>query len=398
MPNYVDPYKPVFYAQEALIAIENALGMAKRVHRGYENERRSYGKGDTIQITKPGTFSTQAGGNGTIGDLNPTKVDIELTTWREVKFGLTDQEMAYTSDKIIADHIGPAAYALAAYVEADLAGLYKYVPWSYNLASTITSADLIGARKVLRDVAGNIIDTNLVHMGIDSTLEAAFLGLNLFSSVDAAGAAANQSLLGGSLGTRFGVEPFVQQGMTQHTSGTIISADGDVAGALAADAKERDTTISVSGFANGGGTETLAAGDSFVIAGNTQRYVVTEDTAMAGGANAAVPIYPAIVADADSGAVVTVEKKSGTVYSDAYYPNILFHKNAFALGMAPLPDYSNAGVGVQMFTVLDPQTGLSVRARTAYNDQYAKMVVTLDILYGIKCLDPNLAVIARRDA
>jgi len=86
------------------------------------------------------------------------------------------------------------------------------------------------------------------------------------------------------------------------------------------------------------------------------------------------------------------------VYSDAYYPNILFHKNAFALGMAPLPDYSNAGVGVQMFTVLDPQTGLSVRARTAYNDQYAKMVVTLDILYGIKCLDPNLAVIARRDA
>jgi len=395
MPNYVDPYKPVFYAQEALIAIENALGMAKRVHRGYENERRSYGKGDTIQITKPGTFSTQAGGNGAIGDLNPTKVDIELTTWREVKFGLSDQEMAYTSDKIIADHIGPAAYALAAYVEADLASLYKYVPWSYNLASTITSADLIGARKVLRDVAGNIIDTNLVHMGIDSTLEAAFLGLNLFSSVDAAGAAANQSLLGGSLGTRFGVEPFVQQGMTQHTSGTIISADTDVLGTLAAKADERDTTISISGL---NGTETFAAGDSLVIAGNTQRYVVTEATALADGANAAVPIYPAIVADADSGAVVTVEKKSGTVYSDAYYPNILFHKNAFALGMAPLPDYSNAGVGVQMFTVLDPQTGLSVRARTAYNDQYAKMVVTLDILYGIKCLDPNLAVIARRDA
>jgi hypothetical protein len=45
-----------------------------------------------------------------------------------------------------------------------------------------------------------------------------------------------------------------------------------------------------------------------------------------------------------------------------------------------------------MSTVTDDQTGLSIRSRMAYDDDNAKVKVTLDILYGVKTLEPNLAV------
>ena len=35
-PNTLGIYDPLFYAQEALIQLEKALGLAGRVHRGYD--------------------------------------------------------------------------------------------------------------------------------------------------------------------------------------------------------------------------------------------------------------------------------------------------------------------------------------------------------------------------
>jgi len=394
MVNYTDPYNPIFYAQEALIVLEDCLGMAGRIHRGYDEERKSAGKGDTIQISKPGTFSTQAGGTGTAADLNPTKIDITLGTWEEVKFGLTDKELAYTTEKIITDHISPAVYAIAHSIETDITDLYKDIPWSLDFAATPTIADIINTRKVLRDNAGTLIDQDMVHFGIDSTLEAAFLGMTLFHSAGVAGEKdSKEALRRGSLGTRFGVEHFVQQTLTNHASGTVVSATTDVLGALAADFDERDTTMNIGDLS---GVETLVAGDSFVIAGNTQRYVVTALATLTAGANAAVAIYPPAIVDYTSGAVVTFETKSVTNWADAYFANLMFHRNAFALAMAPLPEIGS-GAGANMAVIQDPRTGLSIRSRIAYDDTNAKVLVTLDALWGVKTLDPNLAVVGRRN-
>jgi len=394
MANYTTPYDPTFYAQEGLTVLDNALGMARRVYHGYDDERKSFELGSTIQIRKPGTLSTQAGGTGTASDLNPNYITIDLNTWREVKFGLTDQELAYTSEKIIQEHISPSMYALANYIETSLTGLYASVPWSYDLASSLTAADIINTRKVLRDNAGPLVDTDMVHFGIDSTLEAGFLNLGIFHGASTVGdnAAQQAAALRGHLGTRFGVEHFVQQTMSSHTSGTVISATTDVVGALAATAAIRATSISVSGLS---GTETLVAGDSFVITGNSQRYSVAANVTLSGGAGT-VTCYPALVQAYNSGTVVTFETISATNYADKYYYNIMFHRNAFAVAMAPLPETGN-GVGARIATVTDPRTGLSLRSRVAYNDTSAKVLVTLDVLYGVKCLDPNLAVIARRN-
>jgi len=393
MTNYIDPYNPIFYAQEALILLENALGMGVRIHRGYDAERSSVELGSTIEIKKPGTFTTQAGGNGTVNDINSEKTTITMDTWREVKFGLTDKELAYTSNKIITDHIAPAVYAIANYVETSLTDLYKYVPWSYDISATPGASDIVNARKVMRDNVGSLLDVAPVHFGIDSTLEAAFLNSTIFHSAGVAGDADNkEALRNGSLGVRFGVESFVQQTLTDHTSGTVISAKTDLLGALSADAAIRAETISV---ANLDGVETILAGDSFVIAGNTQRYVATATTTLSGGAGD-ISIFPPLKQAYSSGDVVTFETIGTTNFADRYFANIMFHKNAFALAMAPLPHIGD-GAGARMAVVQCPRTGLSVRSRLAYDDTNAKVIITLDVLYGVLCLDPNLAVVCRRN-
>ena len=61
MANVLGNYNPEFYAQEALIQLYKALGMAGRVHRGAEQERNGSGnsKGDTINLKRPTKFTAQ---------------------------------------------------------------------------------------------------------------------------------------------------------------------------------------------------------------------------------------------------------------------------------------------------------------------------------------------------
>jgi hypothetical protein len=106
MANNLGLYNPIFYAQEAILQLEKALGMAARVYRGYEEERKTFGRGDTISIKKPSTF-TASDAPSVAQDVNTDKVDLTLNFWREVKFKLTDRELALSSEQIIADHIRP---------------------------------------------------------------------------------------------------------------------------------------------------------------------------------------------------------------------------------------------------------------------------------------------------
>ncbi len=393
MANFTDPYNPIFYAQEALIILENALGMTRRIHRGYDSERKSSNRGDTIQIHQPGTFINQAGGTGTAADVAPTYIQMTLDNWREVKFGLTDQELAYTSEKIISDHIGPAVYSLANYIETQITNLYADVPWFLSTDETPDAQGIIDARKILRDNAGGLVDTDMIHYAVSSWMESKLLGLDLFHSAAVADKDAQIPRMKGSLGTRFGIEHFVQQTLASHTSGTVVSAGTDLLGALNAATAIRDTTINVDAF---DGVETFVHGDVLQITGDAQNYVVgSAGATLSGGANTAIPIYPAIKQVNAEDAVVTAETEA-TDYADAYDSNIMFHRNAFAIAMAPLPMIGD-GAGAKMAVITDPRTGLSIRSRVAYDDANANVLVTLDVLFGVKTLDPNLAVIVRRN-
>ena len=63
MSNTLGNYDPIFYAQEALIALNKALGMAGRVHRGYDPNPQQ--KGSVINITRPSVFEATEVNTGT---------------------------------------------------------------------------------------------------------------------------------------------------------------------------------------------------------------------------------------------------------------------------------------------------------------------------------------------
>ena len=378
MSNTLGNYDPIFYAQEALIALNKALGMAGRVHRGYDPNPQQ--KGSVINITRPSVFeatevNTTTG--GTTQAVTPENVSITLDTWKEVKFGLTDKELTFTKEKIITDHITPAAYALADAIDLSLVGLYKKIPWKEAISGTPVVADITGVRKALFN---NKVPMNDLHFMVDGNVEAGLLALTAFATADGSGQAGIDTQLRGSLGTRYGFEFFANQNTPAHLSGTMADTDG----ALNADAEAGAASIVVKSLTNG---HTLKTGDIIKITGDAQQYVVTADYTIADATT--VGIYPALAKKSLANAVVTVVLPSGTGATKNQC--LAFHRHAFALAMAPLSDMGGR-LGAQIATVADPVTNLSIRSRLWYEGNTSTVKVSLDALWGVAVLNPNLAV------
>lgn len=383
MTNTTSPYDPIFYAQEGLIQLEKALGMAGRVHRGYDKTPQQLGS--TIQIRRPGTFSAQSAPSSAQA-LNPESLTITLNQWKEVKFGLTDKELAYTGQQIIDEHIRPAAYALADAIDQALAALYYLVP--YTEAATIGSVavtDLINARKVLFNNRAPVNDTANMHGMVDGNFSAELLALAAFTQYNTGGDQALASLMRGAIGNgpRFGVNWFENQNTPTHSSGTCADVDGAIdngAGYAAG-----STTIHIDGVTSGG---TAKAGDIVTISGHTKKYAITTDVTFTSG-EADVVISPGLESAVVDDQVVALVLGAGSGGSNKGQ-QLVFHRNAFALAMAPLPTLPSS-LGARVETVTDPKTGLSLRARMYYDGDNSQVLVALDCLYGVKVLDERLA-------
>jgi hypothetical protein len=397
MANVLGNYNPTFFANEALIQLYKALGFAGRVHRGAEEERNGAGnsKGDTINLKRPTHFTaaTHVAGTGTTAqDVVGQNVQISLSSHEEVKFSLSDKELAYTSEQIIRDHIAPAAYALADKIDQDLHDLGDTVGPKAIVSGTVDSGYITGPRKVLRDNKTPM--GNDVHYLIDTQMEADFLDLGIFHEAQVTGQGGNtDALINGSLGRRFGVEVFTSQNADVSKSAlsstaTASAATGDVVGAVnnGAGYDANTSTIAVDGFT---GSETVQIGDTFTIAGDDTVYILTANTTFSTGAGN-LTFYPALRQSVADDAVVTFALLNA-VEESAYTRNLMFHRNAFALAFAPLP-MTGDGRGAEIDTVTDPASGLSVRARMYYDGDTATNYVALDVLYGMQVLDGQLAV------
>lgn len=398
MSNVLGNYNPEFFANEALIQLFKQLGMAGRVYRGAEAERNGAGnsKGDTINLRRPSHFTAQTHvpGTGTSSqDVVGQNVAITLDNHQEVKFALTDRELAYTSEQIISDHISPAAFALADKIDTDLYALQSKIGPKSTLTGSVSSSFITAPRKVLRN---NEAPTNDLHYMIDTGLEAAFLDLDIFSAANIAGQGNNeQALMRGTLGARFGVEVFASQNADVDqaaltSTATASAGTGDVAGAVVGDTAANVSTMSVDGFTL---VETVEAGDTFTIAGDPTVYILTAGTTWAAGAGT-ITFYPALRKNTADNAVVTFDLLSATQEAENYV-NLMFHRNAIALAFAPLP-MTGDGQGARIATVTDPVSGLSVRARMYYDGDTATNMVALDALYGLQVLDGQLGVRAIR--
>lgn len=385
MTNTLNLYDPLFYAQEAILQLHKALGLAGRVHRGYDKTPQQ--KGSTIMINIPSTFvatdvNTSTG--GTTQDLKPASTSVVLDQWKEVKFALTDKELTFTGEQIINDHITPAAYALADKIDQTLAGLYKGVPWKATMAgSTMAVADILALRKQLFDNKVPLNDGN-IHVMLDSTSEAELLALTAFSQNQGAGNTGVNTQMTGYLGQKYGMEFFANQNTISHTSG----GDADVAGVAGA-ALIGATTMNVTSV---GASAPFKAGDTFTIAGHTQHYVLTADATASTGTITAMTFSPGLEVATAGSEVLTFEVPSaGATKTEV----LAFHRNAFCLAMAPLSEMGN-NLGARIASVSDPVSNLSLRSRLFYDAEHSTIKVALDVLFGVKTLDGNKAMRQKR--
>jgi hypothetical protein len=378
--NTLGNYNETFFAQEALIQLEKVMGMAGRVFRGYSPT--SQARGDTIQLRRPASFTATAA-PATASDLPTESVAITLDKWYEVKFALTDKDLSLTAPQIITDHIRPAAVALADRIDLDLVQLYLDIPWVAAQTATPVLADIAALRKVMFDNKVPLGDPSMLHYMIDGTTELAYL-----TALAAAGQQANTqdpSLRDGSMGRLFGFDVWANQNTPIHTSGVSADATGAVdfgSGSTAVYAAGA-TAMHIDALTSGA---TLKTGDSFAITGDTQRYVLTADGTNESTGDIDIAFAPGLKQAVDEDTVVTF-----TLTGASKAQTLAFHRNAFALATAPLTDIGNQ-LGARIAVVSDPITNLSLRSRMYYVGGSSQVEVALDVLYGVKTLDPNLAV------
>ena len=402
MSNTLGNYNPQFYGNSALDVLYKSLGMAARVHRSLEGERNSAGNelGSVVNTKRPVTFSAQqhvAGVGTSAQDVGGQNVSITLDQHFEVKFAVTDVELAYASERLIRDHIAPAANAIADNVDQALHTLGATVGPKTTLTGSVDNGFITEPRAVLRKnkVA---VSADMVHYAIDTGMEQAFLELTTFHSAGVAGEVVNrEALLQGSLGQRFGVEVFVSQNAdvtnaALASTATASAATGDVGLAInnVGGYPINTTTVLMDG---GTASQTFSIGDTFTIAGDDTTYILTAATTLSTGAGS-FSFYPGLRKAVADDAVVTFDLLSATQEA-SHYQNLMFHQNAFALVFAPMPDTGD-GKGAVISTANDPVTGMSIRARMWYDGDLAKNMVALDVLYGVQTIDPMMAVRALR--
>jgi len=234
MANTLGVYDPIFYAQEALIWLEKALGMAGRVHRGYDETPQD--KGSVIQIRRPMTF-TAAAMPAANTDLAPDTVSITLNQWQGVVFSLTDKELAHTKEIIIQEHIVPAAYAVADAIDQTLVLLYKDVPWFVDNDGTTPIKDFTNTWQALFD---HFVPQTDLHFMLNGAQTNVYLQQTAFSQWQGAGDVGVSTQQRGTLGTKFGMETFSNQNVRTHAT-TAITAITQLQ--LNANAAKGDTTV-----------------------------------------------------------------------------------------------------------------------------------------------------------
>lgn len=388
-------------AKEALMILDNELVMAKKVHRALESEfgnaMNGYEAGDTVSIGRPTDFTVRDGATSSNQDIVEGKVALTVDKQKGIDFGFTSKELTLNIGELSERVIKPAMVQLANQVDSDVMSLYKYVPnWVGTAGQTINSyTDFAKGPERLDEYAVPTDGRSAVmspadHWGLLGSQTA------LYMQDVAKGAYRN-----GSLGMIGGVDTYMAQNVPTHIVGsdvTSVTVNQSVTTSTIAYTDVKNTMQQTITIAGG----TLNPGDVFTIDDVYAVNPVTKAvlpflkqfTVISYAANSLV-LYPAMIW---TGAFKNVAVTSGVTdlntkaltfqgtASTGYRQNMIFSKNAFALAMVPMISPPGAvDVSRQSYK------GTSVRLIPTYDGTNDRSNFRLDILYGIKAIDPRLA-------
>lgn len=384
---------PTIIAKETLLQIVNSMSMSRHVHTAYKNEFAKVGS--TITVRKPNKFRATKAQARSNTNLAEPSTSITMSTQAHVSWAFSSAELTTTIEQYSKRYITPAALALANQIDADLCGLYTGV---YNSVGTP------GSTPSTFSVLGNA-QTRLDDEAVPSDRRVGILNPAAnWSLADGlkgtfAQNVAKDIITKGYLGTIANLDLYMDQNVVRHTTGHFTTgATPVITGTIASGA----TSITTDGWS---GSNTVKAGDVFTIAGVyavnpmsgastgvLRQFTVTANTSDTSNLMT-IPISPAIVS---SGAYQTVDAVPvapaaltfiGTE-DTAYAQNLMYHPSAFALVTVPIEMPS----GVWGARETDPEAGISCRVVKQFDIDADEEIIRLDVLYGVKCLYPELAV------
>jgi len=403
---------PSIIAKAAVRILDNELVMARQVYRAYENEFEKringYSVGDTISIRKPAQFAVRTGAvaNQPSGgqDVLEGKLTFQINKQNGVDFAFSSADLTLRIEELSDRVIRPAMVRLANQVDQDLMALYKDV---YNWVGTPGQ------------IINSFPDFQLAPERLDNTAVPQNDRSAVFSPSDFWAIAGSQTALfmqqigtqayrRGEIGMMGGVDTYMAQNVPVHTTGTATNGTVNGAGQNVTYNSVMNTE-SVPGIQNlitagNGAAGTWKKGDVFTIAGVfavnpvtkatlafLQQFVVQADVTADGAGAATLSIAPAIIisgafqsvsAAPAGGAAITKVGASNT----GFVQNMVFQENAFALCMVPMVRPPGA-----VDVARETYKGISVRLIPFYDGVNDLSQYRLDVLYGVKTIDPRLA-------
>lgn len=387
-------------AKAAVAVLDNELVMGKKVFRGYEEDFakkvNGYEVGETITIRKPADFTVRDGAVASAQNVTEGKTTITVNKRRGIDFKFTAQELTLNIKDLSERVIKPAMVQLANDIDVELHGLYKDVPnWVGTPGQVINSfADFakgpqrLDEGAVPQDMRCAVLSPE-DHWGMVGSQTALFN--------DTINKPAYRQ---GQTGRIANIDTYMTQNVATHTVGSDVSGtvNQSITESTIAYSAVKDTmqqTITVASL-------NLNPGDVFTIEDVYDVNPVTKArlsfqkqfTVVSYDSNTLV-FYPAMiwtgafknvsvttgVTDLNTKAIVAVGDPGGI-----YRQNMVFHQNAFALVTVPLVSPPGAvDVGRQTYK------GTSVRVIPVYDGINDESMWRLDVLFGVKAIDPRLA-------
>lgn len=400
-------------AKRALDILDNEPGILNAVYRDYEGEYQNtvngYKKGATITIRRPADFTVTDGATMDVQDIVEGSTSITVDQRKHVAFQISAQDMTLSMSMLDERVIKPAVIQLKNKVEEDIFGLYKFVPnWVGTPGQTVNSfTDFAKAPERLDEVAVPQSDRYAFlspgdHWGLVGSQTALYVN-----------SIANPAYRAGSLGQIGGIDTYMAQNVQTHTNGafggtTLI--DLSITASTTTYDSVKDTmkqTIHIDGLTSA--TAQLKAGDTFTIADvydvnpvtkatlpHLKMFTIVETPSAASSNEVDLVIYPALIWSGPfqnvsiAASITDINNKavtfSGTA-ATAYRQNMVFHKNAFALATVPLEIMPGSVDGYRA-----TKNGISIKVQPVYDGINDVGKWRMDILYGVKAIDPRLAV------
>jgi len=365
---------PTLVARDAAIVLHDRLMTGNMVSREKEKILQANKVGDTVKVTVPGTFTAEEfTGSTNAQDVTETEVDLTLEHHFDVRVDLTTKQKSLELDGFTRLVTIPAMDAIldaidTYFVDTMVRGFARNVSGTEGTDPS-TKAHIVAGRKILQD--NKVVKNGRLAL-IDTTAEASFLQLTMFSDADFGGDGP-LGLREGNLPRRLGFDWFADPNGSEHDR-------GDIAGTVLTDGVPvlAATTVHLDGFTAAAGT--VKKGTRFTVAGDTQVYTVTADLTLASN-EGDIPIYPAV-----SAALVIAGNDAAVTFKSALQADVLYHPNSVA-GAIVAPSPLNMGSAVEGYK------GISIRVSMSSSTVSLSDSIVYDVYCGCEVIQPNGGVI-----